>query len=338
MRFTHKRWFRNLLYKAYGLGASIVILGALFKILHLPHANLMLIVGMVTEAIVFALSAFEPIHEEPKWERVYPELIGGESTGIARSFQTVSDPVSAQLDKVLQEANIGPELLNSLGKGIKNLSENASKLADLSNAAIATNNFVVSIDAASKNAMELGLSYKNATEFLKHDMNISKEYEYSMRGAVASIKELSETYKQVASSAKENLEASNSLNSSFKTITDHSGKLGESYAKNVEMLTSAVRSIEGSASYGQKFSEQLHRTASSLEALNSAYELQLKSADDYSFSSQKLNNAASTLARNIDQTVSNTQQYQDQIEKLNANLKALNNVYGNMLTAMGGPR
>ena len=338
MNFAESRFFRNVLSKAYGIGASIVILGALFKIMHWPYANEMLVTGMLTEAVVFFLSAFEPLHIEPKWERVYPELVGGEVKGVARVQHINSDPIAAQLDKVLQDAKIGPELIQSLGKGIQNLSDNANKLADLSNAAAATNNFVHSIDTASKSAMELGLSYKNATEYLKHDMSISKEYEDSMRGAVDSIKELSQTYKQVASSAKENLEASTSLNKSFQTITESTGKLSDSYSRNVEMLTKAVGSIEGSASFGEKFSEQLQKTAGSLEALNSAYELQLKSVDDQTMSSQKLKEASVALAQNLTHSLNNTQQYKDEIEKLNANLKALNNVYGNMLSAMGGPR
>ncbi len=338
MSFTKSKFFRHFLFKAYGIGAAIVILGALFKINHYPFASEMLVLGMVTEAIVFFLSAFEPLHDEPKWELVYPELAGGEGTGVSRVSKFSSDPVSAQLDKVLQDANIGPELIQSLGKGMQNLSDNANRLADLSNAAVATNNFVQSIDSASKSAMELGLSYKNATEFLKHDIRVSKEYEDNMRMAVESIRELSKTYKDVASSAKQNLEASSTLNDSFKVISDNTNRLGESYLRNVEMLTRAVASIEGSATYGQQFSHQLQKSASSLEALNSAYELQLKSVDSSSTTSAKLKESTAALAQNIDQTLGSAQQYKDQIDKLNANLKALNNVYGNMLTAMGGSR
>ena len=67
--------------KVYGLGAAVVILGALWKILHLPGASAMLIAGLGTEAVIFALSAFEPPHEMPDWSLVYPELVGLESEG-----------------------------------------------------------------------------------------------------------------------------------------------------------------------------------------------------------------------------------------------------------------
>ena len=70
---------------AYGLGAAIVIIGALFKITHMEfgfiNGNLMLTLGLVTEAIIFALSAFEPVDSELDWSLVYPELAGGDSSG-----------------------------------------------------------------------------------------------------------------------------------------------------------------------------------------------------------------------------------------------------------------
>ena len=70
------RGFRNFMAKLYGWGASVVILGALFKINHYPYADIMLIVGLGTESIIFFFSAFEPPHVEPDWSLVYPELAG----------------------------------------------------------------------------------------------------------------------------------------------------------------------------------------------------------------------------------------------------------------------
>src|SRR5680860_155040 len=60
----------------YGLGASVVIIGALFKIMHWPFAGPMLVIGLSTEAVIFAFSAFEPQHLALDWTLVYPELAG----------------------------------------------------------------------------------------------------------------------------------------------------------------------------------------------------------------------------------------------------------------------
>ena len=68
---------------AYGMGAAVVIIGALFKITHLEFGfitgNLMLTIGLVTEALIFGLSAFEPVDDELDWSLVYPELATGEA-------------------------------------------------------------------------------------------------------------------------------------------------------------------------------------------------------------------------------------------------------------------
>ncbi|MEG1763221.1 MAG: gliding motility protein GldL, partial [Bacteroidales bacterium] len=101
--------------KLYGLGASIVILGALFKIQHFPGAAIMLVGGMSIEAIIFFFSAFEPLHEEYDWSLVYPELAGMEGPKSGHALQrnagvpmrASNDPLSQKLDELLSNANIG---------------------------------------------------------------------------------------------------------------------------------------------------------------------------------------------------------------------------------------
>jgi gliding motility-associated protein GldL len=73
MRPGTKKW-KLFMAKLYGIGAAVVIMGALFKIMHWPFAGPMLVVGLSVEAVIFFFSAFEPLHEDPKWELVYPEL------------------------------------------------------------------------------------------------------------------------------------------------------------------------------------------------------------------------------------------------------------------------
>lgn len=113
----------------YGMGAAVVIVGALFKIEHLPGASILLKVGLITEAFIFALSAFEPVDHELDWSLVYPELAGGQAK---EKTKKVEDPKDAQgllsqkLDNMLKEAKIDGELMASLGNSIKNF-EGAAK-------------------------------------------------------------------------------------------------------------------------------------------------------------------------------------------------------------------
>ncbi len=142
--FESKKWKKTMNF-VYGFGAAIVIVGALFKILHLPGANAMLSIGLLTEAAIFMISAFEPVHQEPDWSLVYPELAGGEPT------KKASGSVSQQLDSLLSQAKVGPELIESLGTGLLSLSTNVKEMSSLSNAAIATNEYVDATHKATQN-------------------------------------------------------------------------------------------------------------------------------------------------------------------------------------------
>jgi len=113
---------------AYGMGAAVVIVGALFKIQHWTGASTMLIIGLLTEAAIFGLSAFDAPDVELDWSLVYPELAGGNAKERAKK----EDPKDAQgllsqkLDAMLKEAKIDGQLMESLGHSIKNF-EGAAK-------------------------------------------------------------------------------------------------------------------------------------------------------------------------------------------------------------------
>jgi len=154
---------KKIMGMAYGIGAAIVIAGALFKIMHWKGADVMLIVGMGTEALIFLLSAFEPVHEELDWTLVYPELAGMEGDG-NRGGSSAS--VSQELDKMLADAKVGPELIEGLGTGLRSLSENVGNMADLSGATIATKEYAENISKASEGLNSMSSSYSRAVEAL----------------------------------------------------------------------------------------------------------------------------------------------------------------------------
>ena len=165
--FFESKLGKNIMAKAYGLGAAVVIVGALFKIMHWPGANEMLILGMGTEAVIFMISAFEPIHEEWDWSLVHPELAGMEGDSKPKQAVGSGDAVSQQLDKMLSEAKIGPELIEGLGTGLKSLSTNVSSMADLSGASIATKEYADNVSKANEQLMGMNSSYTRAVSALE---------------------------------------------------------------------------------------------------------------------------------------------------------------------------
>ncbi|MBR6775573.1 MAG: gliding motility protein GldL [Bacteroidales bacterium] len=160
--FLASRKYKKAMGVVYGIGASVVLVGALFKLTHWPGANAMLTVGLLTEAVIFFLSAFEPPHVEPDWSLVYPEFkeaYHGIASNEKSTQRTFNNSSSQQAGDILSNANISKETLEKLGTSINRLSENASQMADISNAVAATNEYakVMRKVAESANSLEVQL-------------------------------------------------------------------------------------------------------------------------------------------------------------------------------------
>lgn len=156
---------KKLMNMVYGLGAAVVIIGALFKIMHWPFGNTMLIIGLVTEAGVFIVSAFEPIDNELDWSLVYPELTGGSMR--AKSKEEVLDEqgmLSKKLDGILKEAKIDSALMSSLGTSIKNFEGAAKNMSPTINAIASQKKYSEELTLAAAQMESLNNLYKVQVE------------------------------------------------------------------------------------------------------------------------------------------------------------------------------
>ncbi len=170
-KFLESRKYKKVMGVVYGFGASIVLVGALFKLTHWPGANIMLTVGLLTEAVIFFLSAFEPPHVEPDWSLVYPEFAyayhgdegveAPEPRAKAKGTTTKSSAVE-QLDEMFNKANISEQALERLGAGINKLSDNAAKMAEISNAVAATNEYAANMRKAAESAGALEVQLQSS--------------------------------------------------------------------------------------------------------------------------------------------------------------------------------
>jgi gliding motility-associated protein GldL len=258
-----KGGFMQLLYetimpKIYGIGAAVVIVGALFKILHLPGANLMLMIGLSVEAGIFFLSAFEPKHEEPDWSKVYPELsedYEGPATQTATRItnRPGGDSPLLKIDEMLKTAKVDQNLLDNLGKGLTNLATSASQMNSLSNAAVATNEYAKNVQAASSSLSEMNKSYGSAMKAVSAMADASKD--------------TGEYHAQVQKVTK-NLAALN-------TIYEMELKDADSHVKNMnkfyESLTGAMQGLSSVGTNTSKFTSELGKLTDNLTALNNVY-------------------------------------------------------------------
>ncbi len=151
---------KKLMNMVYGLGAAVVILGALFKIMHWPFGNEMLIVGLVTEALVFTVSAFEPVDDELDWSLVYPELSGGNKRDKKEKESTPEGLLSKKLDDMLKEARVDSNLMSSLGESIRNFEGAAKNISPTANAIASTQKYSEELTHAASQLESLNSLYK----------------------------------------------------------------------------------------------------------------------------------------------------------------------------------
>lgn len=241
---------RVLLNYAYSFGAAIVIAGALFKIMHWKGADIMLITGMTTEVLIFIISGFEPqtaMHAEYEWERVYPELA---DEGPINKNQK---PLTQQLDKMLSDAKVGPDLINSLGKGFTSLGESVKKMNDLTDATVAANDF-------SKNA-------KNAAG----QINSFAQAAATATSAVNSIgsgAEHTKVYHEQVQSMVKNL---SQLNAIYELELQDSNNHLKAMNKFFGNLNSAAQALSETAQDATKYKENLSQLNKNLASLNAVY-------------------------------------------------------------------
>lgn len=253
MKPGSKNW-KKFMAKLYGWGAAVVIVGAMFKIQHWPGADLMLVVGLSVEAFIFFFSAFEPIHEDPNWELVYPELALGHDENFdhdalpARSHGKGST-ITEELDKMLEEAKIDSQLLERLGDGMRTLGENAAQLKGVTTAAAATDSYVDSLSSASDQVKKLSQSYERASESLMGLTSNTQEGESfgeQMQKVSKNLGALNNVYELQLKGSSQHLEATEKFQSQ---VVDMMKNLSDSvedtrlYKENMSMLSKNLTNL-----------------------------------------------------------------------------------------------
>jgi gliding motility-associated protein GldL len=253
--------FKKFMHLASCFGAAIVIVGALFKIMHWPGSNIAIIAGLGTEAVLFILFGVDVPHEEYDWTLPYPELAGMGGHGHNHDDHEEShheetksiEPVSSQLDAMLAEAKIGPELIESLGTGMRSLSDTASKIGDISNAAVATNEYVDSVKNASKNVAHLADTYSKAAD------------------SIASLAESNDAGSSIGGSLNNVAKNLSALNATYELQLQGSRTHLEATEKFYEGLADLMKNLHDSVDDTKKYRAEMAQLSTNLTALNTIY-------------------------------------------------------------------
>ncbi len=244
--------FKKNLHYASCFGASIVIIGALFKIQHWPGSDIAIIAGLGTEAVLFILFGLDVPHEEFDWTIPYPELLASGNTH-DDPHHVPELPVTEQLDNMLTDAHIDSALIERLGTGLKSLSDSTKNLNDIGNAAVVTNKYIDKMELATNNVSTLSDSFEQASSSLT---NIAKSANNSSK----------------ISEHVENMSVSlNTLNTSYELqlqSIQQQVDITKQFTTGMQQLTTNISaSIEDTA----KYREEMAALSSNLTALNNIY-------------------------------------------------------------------
>ena len=301
----------------YSWGASIVLIGALFKLQHWPYSGLFLTIGLITEAVIFFVSAFEPPLESPEWSRVYPELREDwEDNGFGESERKTGKD---SLGDLLKGTDLTPALLDKVSFSLNELSNTARGISDISSATLATEMYVKNLGSASDAMSLLADVNSKANTTIQNSVN-----------------QLVDTYqntsKQLSNSGQAIVEKLNKTGDEFTTRISESGNLlAKSYKTASEKIEQSLQHFGDSSG---SYAENLQRLNKNLTTLNNAVENQLKGSEEQLKANQQFNADLGRINDALASSAEELKKYHENAVKLNQHLEALNQIYGNMLGAM----
>lgn len=362
--FVQTEGWKNFMAKLYGWGASMVIIGALFKLMHWPGAGPMLVIGMGIEAIIFFFSAFEPVHEEYDWKLVFPELAIKDEEALERireerkrekEFKFGAAAPSGNGGSVNipnLNINIDQDSINKVNQGLGSLAEAASKIADMTTITLAVDELSGKLQQASAGVDgfngQVGASGKLLSEsvgtlsgsFVQGVDMVKQAGDALVGGVKQATESLSQSLKESASSMTSHFErAGSTIETSIKESSKElSGKISQSadilsgsFEKISRQVVADMEALKAGNGNQQKNLELLNKN---LATLNSIYELQIQETDKHLKNSNGLYQGVEGMVKDLRLSVEETQKFRQTMHTLNANISSLNDVYGNMLSAM----
>ena len=336
---TQSRGYKNFMKYVYGWGASIVLVGALFKIQHYPGASIMLIVGLLTEALIFFFSAFEPLAEELDWTLVFPQLAGLEdddedpaAARPKRSFDRVQDlPVGGGANgggAAVSGAQGGAPVQ---GGGVVYAGGSGSTLAKF-------DEMIEKAEITPGMFEKLGKGLANLNKTIDQ-MGATVDASVATQDFVTKVKAASDSVSGLGDAYKKSTEAlsasvgmlSDSYANSAQSFNQANSQVAEAYSQFANKLTGELSSV---GDLGSEYVQKLGGLNKNLSALNSVYELQLDNMNKQVETSKEYINGFGSMIDNMNQTVDNTKKLNQGVQLLEQNVASLNNVYGNMLSSL----
>lgn len=246
----------------YALGAAVVILGAMGKIMHYEWADIALPLGLGTEALIFVLYAFQSFFKPPTeyaWEKVYPELASDFQGELpTRSMSASVSPskgagLTAKMDDMLANAKISPDIFDNLKTGIQGLTNQVAKMSDLTDASVATSDYAKNVKAASQKVGEMNNAYGVAVTAMSSMADATRDasdYRTQFQKITQNMGALNAVYELELQDTNKHLKAMNAFYSN---------------------LSSAMQDMADASKDTQQFKSELNKLTGNLSSLNNVY-------------------------------------------------------------------
>jgi len=255
--FESKKGKKQMNY-VYSFGAAVVILGALAKILHLPGGDAVIAAGLLTEAVIFVISAFEPVHMDIDWTRVYPELAEDADPSMfaksnAKQSSDVEASFSEKLDKLFADAKLDVSKIERLGEGLDKFTA-------------ATTGLVNVVDA-NKNAQ----SYSDQLAIAANHMSTLNTFYETHAAKTEAQGEITESFMKAAESSAKYGEELSKAADQIHTMNTMYGDQIENMSSQVEASGKMVENISISVEDAKKMHVQVKELTDNLSSLNNVY-------------------------------------------------------------------
>jgi gliding motility-associated protein GldL len=264
---TQSSGWKKFMAKLYGWGAAVVIVGALFKIQHLPGAGIMLTVGLVIEALIFFFSAFEPLHEELDWTLVYPELAGMTDPDTLEDMKEVSKSTGAleRFDDLMGGlGGIDPSIVKSLNSSFDKLNLTAASISDVSQATSATTKYVQNVSAAAESVGSLSHTFQQTAAGLQQSATAIN----SSSAAMTAITDNSRGYASQLEGMNKNLAALNAVYELQLRSTNEQLQKSQGVYSGMEKM---LNDVKASVDETHRYREEMANLNRNLASLNTIY-------------------------------------------------------------------
>lgn len=317
MKFFQTKAYKVIMSYVYGWGASAVIIGALFKIMHFPGAGIILTVGMVVEASIFFLSAFEPAMEHYDWARVFPAL-GKKETEWDENDANAQMPVGAvantQVATVNGNIDLGLEAgdLDKLKAGINKIAATADQFAGI-------------VENAPEVTQKMAKASASFEELGERTQEVTKVLEESVKGISSGCEEINrmlfDSARSLTSQIKENCDK----------LSSGMGETATNFCALSKMMDEQLQQVKGQA---VDYTKQIAGINKNISALNALYELQIHETKDCLESFRGMQGDMGEMLENVSLSLDSAKLFKQESQQLANNVASLNSVYGNMLSVV----